>query len=433
MPDFEFPAPPRTPEDTGLSRDFLINLIAKVMNMWGTLPPTQIAEIIKIPRSVVRVLVEEMVHLGLTESRGLVTSSDVKSDIRYALTDKGKTWALEAMIASQYVGPAPVPLKDFTKQVLRQRISHEVVDKTRLEQALSHLVLPEDLMPQLGPGVNSGRSILLYGEPGNGKTSIAEALSDTFDDTIYYPYAIEVDNQVIQFYDAPIHDRIAYTGQGPDPLDARWVRCRRPVTVVGGEMTLDMLDLQFEPKARYYVAPVHLKALGGVFVLDDFGRQRQAPQDFLNRWIVPLEKRFDIMSLHTGKKFQLPVDQLVIFSSNINPEELADEASLRRIYFKIHIHSPTKEDYLEIFRRACRDEQVSFDETVLAQFYKDKYEDQNLVPSGAHPGFLLRHIKAACIYLGREAVLTPDLLELAWRNVFASRRQEKGKLGRWGF
>jgi len=423
--DFEHPAPPKTPEETGLSRDFMINLICKIMNVRGTMTPSAVSEIIKLPKLVVRVLVEEMVKLRLVEARGLVASEDIKSDIRYALTDRGKSWALEAMLVSQYVGPAPVTLEAFERQILRQGISNERIHRATLEGALSHLVLPTGIMPQLGPAVNSGRSILLYGEPGNGKTSIAEALSETFKDTIYYPYAIEVDNQVIQFYDEPLHERQEGPDDASDPLDARWVRCRRPVVLTGGELTLDMLDLSFEQTSRFYEAPMHLKALGGVFVLDDFGRQRQKPQDFLNRWIVPLEKNFDIMSLHTGKKFRVPFDQLVIFSSNIPPHDLADEASLRRIYFKIRVPSPTKEAYLEIFHRACRDENIPYDERVLADFYREKYEGMNLVPSGAHPGFLLRHIIAACIYLGREPELTRELLELAWNNVAASVRTEE--------
>ena len=425
MTDFEHYAPPRTPEDTGLSRDFLINLVAKIMNVRGTMTPAQVSGIIKLPKLVVRVLVEEMVKLRLVESRGLVASEDIKSDIRYALTDRGKSWALEAMLVSQYVGPAPVTLEAFERQILRQGISNERIHRATLEGALSHLVLPTGIMPQLGPAVNSGRSILLYGEPGNGKTSIAEALSETFKDTIYYPYAIEVDNQVIQFYDEPLHERQEGPDDASDPLDARWVRCRRPVVLTGGELTLDMLDLSFEQTSRFYEAPMHLKALGGVFVLDDFGRQRQKPQDFLNRWIVPLEKNFDIMSLHTGKKFRVPFDQLVIFSSNIPPHDLADEASLRRIYFKVRVPSPTREHYLEIFRRACNDENIPYDARVLERFYKDKYEALNLVPSGAHPGFLLRHIIAACIYLGREPEMSRDLLELAWNNVAASKRTEE--------
>jgi hypothetical protein len=423
--DFEHPAPPKTPEETGLSRDFMINLIAKIMNVRGTMTPTAVSEVIKLPKLVVRVLVEDMVKLRLVEARGLVSSDDIKSDIRYALTDRGKSWALEAMLVSQYVGPAPVTLEAFEQQVLRQGISNERIFRDTLEGALSHLVLPSGIMPQLGPAVNSGRSVLLYGEPGNGKTSIAEALSATFKDTIYYPYAIEVDSQVIQFYDEPLHERLEGGDEGADPLDARWVRCRRPVVVTGGELSLDMLDLSFEPTSRFYEAPMHLKALGGVFVLDDFGRQRQKPQDFLNRWIVPLEKNFDILSLHTGKKFRVPFDQLVIFSSNIPPHDLADEASLRRIYFKIRVPSPTKEDYLEIFRRACRDAGIPYDDRVAAQFYRDIYERKNLVPSGAHPGFLLRHIIAACIYLDRKPELSRELLDLAWSNVAASRRTEE--------
>ena len=415
-----FPPPPKTLGETGLPSGFVINLISKIMNEGGTMTPADISRVIKLPRPIVRSLIDEMVSLQLVESQGLETAS-IKSDIRYSLTDLGARWAIEAMMASQYVGPAPVTLQSFENQIRHQSIKREQIHREDLRAALSHLVIPESIMPQLGPAANCARSMLLYGEPGNGKTSIAEALGKSFHDVLYFPYALLVGNQIIQFFDETLHDTVEMADNA-DPLDPRWVPCKRPVVIAGGELTLEMLDLSFEPSSRFYEAPMHLKALGGIFVLDDFGRQRSAPQEFLNRWIVPLEKGFDILSLHTGKKFNVPFDQLVVFSTNIEPEGLSDAAALRRIYFKIFVPSPTKADYLEIFERACRDENLTFNAEVAERFFEEHYTQQNIVTSGAHPGFLVKHILAACTYLEREPELSLELLELAWRNVSTSKR-----------
>lgn len=422
MSDFSYPTPPRTLEETGLSTDYLIRLMSKIMNAGGTMTPTEIAAEIKLPKPLVNMLIKEMTRLLLVESQGLV-SEDIKSDIRYSLTDRGSKWALEALMNSQYVGAAPVTLEMFDHQTRTQSIQHETLHPGDLKTGLSHLVLPDGIMNQVGPAANSARSVLLWGEPGNGKTSIAEALGKAFKDIVYLPYAIIVGNQIIKFFDETLHEIAEPETPMSPQLDPRWLPCRRPVVVTGGELTLEMLDLMFEPQSRFYEAPMHMKALGGVFVIDDFGRQTTTPREFLNRWIVPLEKGFDMLSLHTGKKFQVPFDQLVMFSTNMRPENLSDEAALRRIYFKIYVPSPTREDYLQIFRDVLEARGIPETPGVLDQFYTDMYETQELVPSGAHPGFLVDHITSACAYLDRELELSRDLLDIAWRNVVASKRQ----------
>ncbi|WP_353474352.1 ATPase [Salipiger sp. H15] len=418
------PAPsPKTVEETGLSESFLINHLCKVMHAGGTLTPAQIADVVKLPKLVCRQIIKQMTALMLVEAQGL-DSADIKSDIRYTLTNLGKAWALDALNVSQYIGPAPVTLDAFEAQIRRQSINHEEIHRSELDLALSHLVIPDILKAQLGPAANSGRSMLLYGEPGNGKTSLAEALGKSFRDVVSFPHAILVGHQIIRFHDETLHQAAELPEDQPRG-DMRWVPCHRPVVIAGGELMLHMLDLSFEHTARFYEAPMHLKALGGVFVLDDFGRQAEPPQAYLNRWIVPLEKGFDILSLHTGKKFSVPFDQLVVFSSNMMPEEMGDDAALRRIYFKIHVPSPSKDDYFQIFRSACHDVGIAWEPEVMERFYEDKYETAGFVTSGAHPGFLLRHILAACRYLEREPVLSLDLLELAWRNVAASKRRDR--------
>lgn len=424
MKDFQTNEAPKEISETGLDSHFLIGLIAKIMNEGGTMVAAQISSIIKLSPILVRQIMNEMQELHLIESRGLV-DQDIKSDIRYALTDRGKTAAYEALLMSKYIGPAPVTLDAFWAQIEKQTIKHEVIHREELEQGLSHLVLPPGMINQLGPAVNSGRSVLLYGEAGNGKTSIAEALGKVFKQHIFIPYAFIVGNQVIRFFDETLHDVVPEEAVDLRTRDQRWIKIERPVVVTGGELTLDMLDLQFDEQSRLYEAPMHLKALGGVFVIDDFGRQRSTPTDILNRWIVPLESHFDIMSLHTGQKFRVPFDQLVMFSTNTLPEDLADDASLRRIHFKIFIPSPTREDYLDIFSNLAKARGVSFDDAVLARFFDTHYKKRDVVPSGAHPGFLVDHVTALAAFLGTSTELSEEYLNIAWKNVAVTRRKSR--------
>lgn len=423
----EVPVPKRfeTIEATGLDDTFLVDLATKILSIRGTVCPSTLASEMRLSKVIANEIIAILIDQLLVESQGL-EGNGLKSEIRYSLTDAGFKRGLEAMTKCAYVGPAPVPIADLIRQIRQQSIHREVITPERLEAALSHLVLDKEILTQFGPAVNSARSILLYGEPGNGKTSIAEALSGCFDDIIYIPFSVIVGGQIIRFFDETVHSPVDVTPEQLPGFDRRWVACRRPVVLAGGELRLEDLDLKFDPVSRYYEAPMHTKALGGVFVLDDFGRQKVASQDFLNRWIVPLEKNVDFFSLHTGMKFALPHDQLVIFSTNHEPEEVGDSASLRRIFFKIHVPSPTKEEYLQIFRSACVEADVDFDEEVISEFYDRRYIAEGLVTSGAHPRFLIAHIKAASTFLGVEPRLEPERLDLAWRNVSATRLRGSG-------
>ena len=268
-------------------------------------------------------------------------------DLSYSITDMGRRWVLDALNLSRYAGPAPVTLEEFTAQVNLQKATNELVTFDRIRKALGDLTFDDSIVEQCGPALNSGRAMLLYGPPGNGKTSVALCFASVFTDVIYVPYAISVEGQIIRFH----RSQHSYPGSSPpswqratilsfiraEEYDARWVPCRRPFVVTGGELTLEMLDLRYDPPGHFYEAPMHLKALGGCFVIDDFGRQLVSPTNLLNRWIVPLESRVDYLKLHTGKTFSIPFEELVIFSTNLDPEDLMDPAFLRRLPYKIEV------------------------------------------------------------------------------------------------
>ena len=291
-------APPPAPnsiKEAGVGHKLLFDLILKLMHVEGLATVSMLAARARLPVALVNDLVEEAREFALVESRG-ARGRDLSAELRYALSEKGRDWAIEALDWCQYVGPAPVSLEAFQDQVEKQRITRERVGPEQIMRSFAHLVLPEDLLTRLGPAVNSGKSILLYGRSGNGKTAIAEALRDAFDDVVAVPYCIAVGGQIINYFDAHVHQVVPndYCDElnlsfGPK-RDRRWVACRRPVTVVGGELTLDMLDLVFDTAAKFYEAPAHLKATSGIFVIDDFGRQRASPESILNRWVVPLER-----------------------------------------------------------------------------------------------------------------------------------------------
>ena len=420
-------APPPAPnsiKEAGVGHKLLFDLILKLMHVEGLSTVSMLAARARLPVALVSDLVEEAREFALVESRG-ARGRDLSAELRYALTDKGRDWAIEALDWCQYVGPAPVSLEAFRDQVEKQRITHERVGREQIMRSFAHLVLPEDLLARLGPAVNSGKSMLLYGRSGNGKTAIAEALRDAFGDVVAVPYCIAVGGQIINYFDAHVHQVVPndYCDElnssfGPK-RDRRWVACRRPVTVVGGELTLDMLDLVFDTAAKFYEAPAHLKATGGIFVIDDFGRQRASPESILNRWVVPLERGVDHLSLRTGKKFPVPFDGLVIFSTNLTPTELADEGLLRRLHYKIEVTEPSKEEYASIWARVCGERGIELPGD-LVPFLEETFYARSAIPrAGYHPRYLVDQVAAMCEYAGRPLQLDKTLLGLAWSNLFA--------------
>jgi hypothetical protein len=425
----EPPLAPDTVESTGLDRQFLLNYMMRLLSVFGVETIPDASEQAKLPTGVVQELFEEAKDKRFIEIIG--PSPRQPHVLRYLLTDAGRDWAAQAMRQCQYTGPAPVTLADYQVQVSKQSIGYERASAPDLTRSFSSLVLPKYVLDRLGPAVNSGKEILLYGGSGNGKTSIAEAVGRTFRQRIYLPRAIEVDGQIIKFFDPAVHEEVepaagVGSSQGGSlfrdarEVDPRWVLCRRPVVLTAGELTLEMLDLNFDTVSKFYEAPAHIKATGGVFIIDDFGRQQVRPADILNRWILPLERRVDYLTLHTGMKLKMPFDELVVFSTNYPPEKMMDEAALRRIRYKLRIDPPNFQDYEKIFQRVCDAHSLTLFPDVLAFLIEKFYPETGLPSAAFHPKFIVEHVVARCNFEGVPPRLTVDRVKEALQNLLVS-------------
>lgn len=406
----EWPIAPRSIDETGLSLHFLVDFMLRALYSFGAQDMPSISRATKLSMGVVKELFAYLHKRAMVEIRGGASEFVWK----YDLTSEGRAKALLALEQSEYVGPAPVPLEEFSDQVEKQSVAYERIDAERLEQALAHLVLPSSLVRQLGSAINSGRAVLVYGGSGNGKSSIAHALGQVFSTNILIPYCISVDGHIIKLFDPALHEAIPETPP-PDSSslstqpDRRWIRCRRPVVHAGGELTLGMLDLDFDSISKTYEAPVQFKATCGVFIIDDFGRQLVKPSDLLNRWIVPLEKKVDYLTLHTGRKFQIPFDENVLFSTNIPPGELMDGALLRRIDYKLFVEAPSLSDYRIIFKRICAVNNLEYSEDLMPPL-EDFYRETGLKVAAYHPKALVEHVLAACKFAGKHPHLSHEML-----------------------
>ncbi|WP_171238140.1 ATPase [Ruegeria sp. HKCCA5763] len=384
---------------------------------------SEIAAAICLPGSVTQELVDIARDQKLLEATGTLNANS-GNEMGYQLTDAGKARALDALSQSEYFGAMPVPLDVYREQVKRQSIRNIQVTREQLVGAMGHLVLPDSLLDHLGPAVSAGRSILMYGPPGNGKSSISNGIRDALGDNVYVPYAIEYAGQVITVYDPIVHTAIEQEPDDPNSLrrrkrfDSRYVQCERPTVVTGGELSLSMLDLVYNPTARTYQAPLQLKSTGGIFIVDDLGRQAEPPQALVNRWIVPLEENKDILGLQSGEKFEVPFDTLVIFSTNFHPNEIFDQAALRRIFFKIKIDGPNQENFLKIFAMVARKRGMPLDEAALVHLLKVKYPTINNIYANYQPIFLIDQMISICEFEGIPYQMSPDLIDRAWANMF---------------
>jgi hypothetical protein len=423
------PPPPRSMADTGLNMVMMRDILLKTMFRMNLETVSDISRQIAMPIPVTQELIDLARGQKLLEATGTLHANS-GGEMGYQLADAGKARALDALAQSEYYGAMPVPLEMYREQVKKQSIRNIQITRERLTGAMGHLILPDELLDHLGPAVGAGRSILMYGPPGNGKSSISNGIRDAIGDRIYIPKAIEYSGQVITVYDPIVHTAASASEDDPTSLrrssnrfDNRYVLCDRPTVITGGELALDMLDLTYNPTARTYTASLQMKATGGVFIIDDLGRQAEPPQKIVNRWIVPLEESRDILALQSGEKFEVPFDTLVIFSTNFHPNEIFDKAALRRIFFKIKIDGPNQEIFLKIFAMVAKKKKMPLNEKALLHLLKTKYPTINNVYANYQPVFLIDQMIAICNFEGIAYQMTPELIDRAWANMFV--RDEK--------
>jgi predicted ATPase with chaperone activity len=410
---------PASLEETGLDLSSIADLVLKAIYFNNAITAQRITEILCLPyynivdRALTLLKREELIEVSGSNGFG-------ELGYQHGISPKGIARAHEVLDRTTYLGPAPVTLEHYIAVVKAQSITDVRVGPHEIREAMADLVLEESTLDVIGQAVNTGRSLFLFGHPGNGKTVMAEHIVPLLGGSIYVPHAITIDGQIIKVFDFHNHTPVDPPTNAPGKLDydRRWVRCHRPAIVVGGELTLDGLDLTYNPTNRFYEAPLQLKANGGMFLIDDFGRQQVHPRELLNRWIVPLEKRIDYLTLHTGKKIEVPFDELIVFSTNLEPRDLVDEAFMRRIQNKIKIHNPTPEMYREIFRRQCRDLGVPFDQEALIYLLRKYYIEPKRELRACHPRDLLRILTGVARYHDMQPQLTTQLIDRACQVYF---------------
>ena len=417
------PRAPQTPEETGLSTTFLVELVAKTMFQLGLTRLTELSAQLCLSGTVVEAVCLFMRRESLLE---VTRRGQHEADVEFDLTQAGRGRAADWLSRSSYVGAAPVPLAVYTEQVRAQSVANQSFTASQVHASFADLVVPEHLIDLLGTAVNSGRPILLYGPAGSGKTYLAEHLQCLISGAIAIPYAICVHGEVIRVFDAQCHRPLAPITPPRAALDnrarpdARWAWCERPCVVSGGELTLDMLDLSFDARAGYYEAPPHFKANNGLFIVDDLGRQVISPRDLMNRWIVPMERRHDHLMLRNGGKFTIPFDMVLVFSSNLRPDQLEDPAFLRRLGHKIAIEALSPADYALIFERACVAQGITGGPHAFEMLVEDYHRRYSRPLLACYPRDLLHLIASRARYLEVPAELSPELLDWAWHAYFGN-------------
>jgi hypothetical protein len=410
---------------TKINETDLLRLLMKLIYTGHLESIRQYVDAIKLPYQIVLELVQMAVDRQLLHTLG-ARDSESLLDMCYTFTDQGKRYTVDSLEQSRYTGPAPVTLEEFNAQVNLQKVTNELVTFERIRKAFGDLTVPDSMIEQSGPALNSGRAMLLYGPPGNGKSSVAFRFASVFNDVIYVPYAVMVEGQIIRVHDPSFHtllspallneeEEVSFIRR--EKNDARWVPCRRPFVITGGELTLEMLDLRYDASAKFYEAPLHMKALGGCFVIDDFGRQLVSPTNLLNRWIVPLESRIDYLKLHTGKSFTIPFEELVIFSTNLEPEDLMDPAFLRRLPYKIEVGAPSLDIYRRIFEKECERQGMTLRDEIFDSIVHKIRNERGLDLAAYQPKFIVDQVVATCRFMGQTSHFEPRFIDYAIDNL----------------
>ncbi len=419
----EAPSSPETMREAGISMALLTDLILRTLYQRGSMLGLDLARYLCLPFKIV----EEGIRFLKDEKCIEVTGGEIigRVSYRFALTDLGRERAHDAMKQCAYIGPAPVPLEDFIEQTYRQTVTGISCTPEGIRGPFAHLVLPESMFSALGPAIISGKSVFIYGPPGNGKTAMARAIGEYMNQqggSIYLPHAFLAEGSIVTVFDPSVHvldDERGSTDESADfrvrellvthTVDARWVKVKRPVIVTGGELNLEMLDLRYNPSANYYQAPLHVKANGGVFLIDDFGRQLCSPKELLNRWILPLEDRHDFLTLSNGKKFQIPFEQLILFSTNLDPKDLVDDAFLRRIRHKVQVHAPTRDIYEKIFNNSAKRLGMTPCPEAIDYLY-ERYYEQGRSPRASDCRDLLEIVQSICRFKRQPVQLTREII-----------------------
>ncbi len=413
---FKFkPLTPKNVSETNIELGFIADLILKHCLFLKKFTTAPLIKKTKLPSSVIGSIIDDLRKDGfIAIVKG--DTSFATSQYEYNMTDSGINRALQALEECRYVGPAPVSLDEYRYAVEIQTIKSIEVTYEHLKQAFSGIVVGDEKIKTYGSAINSVKPIFLYGPAGNGKTTIAESIGHSLTGEVYVPYAVLAGNQIIVVYDQVNH-KAADSKESVDQLDQRWIKIKRPIVLAGGELTLKTLDLDFNPNSKYYEAPLQMKANNGLFIVDDFGRQIVDAQTLLNRWIIPLDRQTDFLTLHTGMKFEIPFDQLVIFATNLPPKKIADEAFLRRLRYKIKMDSPTVEEFRDIFKNVCIFNKIDFDEDIFAHL-TDKYETSRRKLSCCHPRDLIDQIIDEAHFSNIPPEISKDAIDKAWDHYF---------------
>lgn len=414
---------PVTVAQTGLAPTVLEELLVKTLYVAGPLSQLQLAERTRLSIPIIEELLDGLRHQQLIEIR-----SGGGNELAYVfgLTDLGQHQAQDFLQKNQYVGPAPVAWPDYVARVHKQALRNMQVSRSRIQDVFRDFVIRPSILDQIGPAMNSGRAIFLYGHAGSGKTYLAERMMQLLHGNVDIPYAVAIDSHIIQLFDPLVHKPLLVDHELERPKlerrrfeDQRWVRCARPVVVSGGELALPMLDLEFDPVSKYYEAPLQLKANGGLLVIDDLGRQRVSPFDLMNRWIVPLDRRVDYLTLHTGKRFEVPFDVIVVFSTNMKPKDLADDAFLRRIGYKVNVMEMTESEYTQVFEQVCAEFCIPFSEDSVRELINEFHLPKKVPLLACYPRDLVRQVRDIAAYEEVEPTLSRGLMGKAWFNYFS--------------